>query len=123
MLTWNPPTKDASGNALPNNFGGYIIERATQMSGNTIGSNWNWGAIASIPSYISSLNTNVNYFYDYSSSMEIDKYIKAGRISGNVTLQYRIKAIGRKGAVSSTTSPISVAIPVPQRFDANGNPL
>jgi len=135
MLTWTPPSQDISGNTLPSNFGGYVIERATQLSanastsgnsmtaGNTIVSNWTWGTIASIPSYIGALGKSVNYFYDYSSASVLDQYTKAGYTGNSVTLQYRITAMTKKGSKSTTTSPISISISYPQYFDISGNRL
>jgi hypothetical protein len=116
MLTWTPPTQDISGNALDGNFGGYIVERATQLDskGSKIQVNYTWGTIASIPAHINSLNLNVNYFYDYSSSAIIEKYKSLGSSSQTITLQYRITAIGRKGTKSTVSSAINVAIPIPQ---------
>jgi prophage tail gpP-like protein len=124
MAKWTPPSQNASGNVLDNNFGGYVIERAHQLnkSGNIVAT-WSWGTIASIPSYISSLNKKVDYFYDYSASSVIDNYKKAGYSGNTVTLKYRLKAIGKKGSKSPVSSEMSVAIPVPIRKDASGNVL
>lgn len=127
MITWTPPTSDVSGNTLSNNFGGYIIERATQLSANTTGNtlvqNWNWSTIASVPSYIPVLSSNVNYFYDYTSTIVLDDYTNAGYTSGSVNLQYRVTALTSKGAKSSATTPISANISYPQYFDISGNIL
>jgi hypothetical protein len=116
MLLWTPPTQDASGNTLNSNFGGYIVERATQLDAKQtkIQASYIWGTIASIPSHISSLSQDVNYFYDYSSSSILDKYKTLGVTGNSVTLQYRITAIGRKGSKSTVSSTLNVAIPLPQ---------
>jgi hypothetical protein len=82
--------------------------------GSKIQVNYTWGTIASIPAHINSLNLNVNYFYDYSSSAIIEKYKSLGSSSQTITLQYRITAIGRKGTKSTVSSAINVAIPIPQ---------
>jgi hypothetical protein len=135
MLQWTPPTKDVSGNTLASNFGGYVIERATQLSanaptsgssitaGNTIVSNWTWTTIASIPSYINSLGINVNYFYDYSSASVLDQYKQAGTTGNSINLQYRVTAITMQGAKSTTTSPITVNLSYPRYQDISGNYL
>lgn len=120
MIQWIPPTKDISGNTLSGNFGGYILERATQLSGNSIVSNWTWGTIASIPSYIPALNANINYFYDYSSASVLDAYKKAGESASSINIQYRLTAISAKGAKSTTTSPITVNLSYPKYYDING---
>jgi hypothetical protein len=133
MLTWTPPTKDVSGNALADDFGGYVVERATQISGSqsshliqTSGSilnDWTWSTIASIPSYISALGKDVDYFYDYSSSTVLDSYTNLGYTGNSVDLQYRISAITTKGSKSSTTSSHTVSLPYPVIKDMSGNVL
>lgn len=121
MLTWTPPTKDISGNTLTNSFGGYVIERATQLSGNTLVSGWTWGTIASVPSYISALSANVNYFYDYSSMDISSKYKQAGATGNSITLQYRVSAISNKGSKSAKSNTLSVSISFQKFKDINGN--
>lgn len=130
MIKWTPPTQDISGNTLPDNFGGYIVQRAHKLvhagkgsTGNTIGTTFNWGTIASIPSYIGSLNKKVDYFYDYSASDIIDKYMKTGYSANTVDLQYRIKSIGKKGSTSAYSNALLVSVPVPVRKDISGNVL
>lgn len=122
MLTWVAPTQDVSGNALQTNFGGYIIERGTLLnaSGNAITATWRWGSIASIPSYIGALGKKVDYFYDYSSGLEIDKIKKAGGTGSSATLKYRITAINKRGVKSTKTTELSVSVPFPVIKDASG---
>jgi hypothetical protein len=122
MLTWTPPTQDISGNTLDTNFGGYIIERASQLdnSGN-VGSNYNWATISSIPSYLSSLNISINYFYDYTAPALVTKYKSKVPSATSVPIQYRVTAIGRKGAKSPVAGPITVNVPVDKFKDINGN--
>jgi hypothetical protein len=120
MLKWTPPTQDVSGNALDTNWGGYVIERATQISGSTIGTAWVWGSIASIPSYIAPLDTKVNYFYDYSCSAVMAKYKQYGSKATTVTLKYRITPINDKGYKGMVSSEISVPIPVDKFKDRTG---
>jgi hypothetical protein len=133
MLTWTPPTTDVSGNALADDFGGYVIERATQISGSqsshlivpsgSISNGWSWSTIASIPSYIGALNRNVDYFYDYSSATVLENYTNAGYTGNSVNLQYRISAITTKGSKSITTSSHTVSLPYPVYKDISGNVL
>jgi hypothetical protein len=121
MLKWNPPTLDMSGNALSTNWGGYVIERATQISGSSIGTTWMWGTVASIPSYIAPLDKKVDYFYDYSCSAVLARYKKYGSSSSTVTLKYRVTAINEKGNKSLASNEISVPIPIDKFKDSNGN--
>lgn len=133
MLTWTPPTTDVSGNALANNFGGYVIERATQISGSqasrlivsggSITAGWTWSTIASIPSYIDALGQSVNYFYDYSSATVLQNYTNLGYTGNAVNLQYRISAVTTKGSKSSTTSSHTVSLSYPVIRDISGNVL
>lgn len=133
MLTWTPPTTDVSGNALANNFGGYVIERATQISGSqssrlvvsggSVTGGWTWSTIASIPSYIDALGQSVNYFYDYSSATVLQNYTNSGYTGNAVNLQYRISAITTKGSKSTTTSSHTVSLPYPVYKDISGNVL
>lgn len=122
-LSWTPPLQDKSGNSLPTNFGGYLIERASQLSGNHIVSNWTWGAIASIPSYIKALGIPINYFYDYSSADLLNKYSIAGNTGNTINIQYRVTAMTARGSKSTVSSPITVALPYPLTRDQSGNSL
>lgn len=124
MLKWTPPTQDIEGNKLDNSFGGYIIERATRVSknGKTYQSSYSWYTIASVPSYIGALNLKVNYFYDYTSALEIDRHVKLDKVSGGVVpLKYRVTAINRRGKKSSTSGEITINVPVEKFKDKNGN--
>lgn len=133
MLQWMPTMQDISGNTLPTDFGGYIIERGTQLSGNiashvatsggTLQSNWTWQSIASVPSYISALNLRVNYFYDYSVASALTGYRLAGYTGNAVNLEYRVTAITSKGSKSTTTSPVTISVPYDKYFDISGNQL
>lgn len=123
MLKWNPPTQDIENNVLESNFGGYIVERATRMSpdGKTYNSTYKWSVIASIPAFIGALNLKVNYFYDYTSALEIDKHIKKNAVTNNkVALKYRVTAINSRGKKSSPSSEITIEIPIPRIKDING---
>jgi hypothetical protein len=89
LLSWTPPALDASGGALTNDFGGYIIYR--QGPGDV-----GFYALANITSYIN-LPTGgkvVNYFYDYTAA------------SG--TNQYKIAAVNKYGTASAQTAPITI---------------
>jgi hypothetical protein len=125
MLKWTPPTKDVNNVALPPNFGGYIIERATliDLLGKNLTGTYRWTTIASIPSYIGALDKKIDYFYDYSVSSVIDKYIKLGATGNSVTVKYRICAVNSQGKKTAKTAEMSVVVSYPKYKDAQGNYL
>jgi hypothetical protein len=90
LLTWTPPTQDISGNALPNNFGGYTIYRKGPGDAG-------FYPIASIASYLAPQSLVVNYFYDYTA------------VSGNN--QYKITAINKYGKVSAESAIVTINKP------------
>jgi hypothetical protein len=123
MITWTPPTKDVEGNTLPDDFGGYVIERGTQINRDRtlVSSTWRYGTIASVPSYITSLGLKVNYFYDYSCADTVNAYLQLGNTDGYVDFRYRIYAINRQGEKSAVSSTVTVRVQVPATKDAEGN--
>jgi hypothetical protein len=126
MLKWTPPTQDVDGNILEDSFGGYIVERAVQiiLEGQMGLGEYVWGTIASIPSYIGSLNLKVDYFYDYSSAIVIDRFKRIGAISGGtVSVRYRITAINKRGVKSAVSNTATILIPVDRLYDEQGNLL
>jgi hypothetical protein len=93
-IMWNRPTKYTDNTTLENNFGGYIIYRKPKDSSPT-----NWYAVASIQSYISGLDKEVNYFYDYTADE-------------NTPYNYKVKAISKYG--KSSEDSLSIWFSVPQ---------
>lgn len=120
MIKWTPPTQLTDNSAIPVDFGGYVIERATQVDKGKVTANWYWGTIASIPSYLPSTGTRVDYFYDYSVASELQKYITAGATGTTVTLKYRVTAINKQGSKSAVSSELSVVVPYDKVFNQSG---
>lgn len=101
-LSWTPPSFDVSGNALDADFGGYTIYRQQSGGGVTSGGVpfiYNTQAVASIPSYISSLGRQINYFHDYTAS-------------GGQTYYYSISAHNSAGAPSPNNVYSGEKIPI-----------
>lgn len=126
-LSWTPPTGNIANQPLPANFGGYLIERATQLSGNSSGnhivSNWTWNPISAIPSYIDALGYPVDYFYDYSAISVLEQYKQAGLTASSVSLQYRVTATTVKGSKSTVSNPVTLVVNFPVYKDRSGNTI
>jgi hypothetical protein len=112
MIKWIAPTEYIDNTPLEGNFGGYVIERATQLNKFTgaLQTDWVWSTVASVPSYLNSLNRKVNWWYDYSAMTVLDKYKKAGKTGPSVALKYRITAINSRGKKSTKSTTLDIVV-------------
>lgn len=88
-LMWNPPTEDVDGNPLEDDFGGYVVFRRRANDSK-------WNSIASVRSYIPSLELTVNYFYDYSLPNDGSTY------------EYKIHAVNKHGDKSGASNVVTI---------------
>jgi hypothetical protein len=111
-LTWTPPSTDVNNVTLPKRFGGYQIERSVTTNGLDDG----WGVVAFIPSYITTLDRPIIYFYDYS----IDGLAYN---SLPVVCKYRIKAVLYTGESSVASAEVSLTLKKDELYDSNNTKI